>query len=292
MSKGDPTTQFLTSLSKKDEDSRLTAYDPSTGEMSLHTRIDLQETTFKDYQISADDNQLSVDSDLLRRDAAAPPADVTIRIIFTIFCANSVVFCITMLLGFVPYALLVFDETKQVAIVLSSVTGTLFVVLYFLMAWQRKNKLGVVFWVSWCFTRMFFLGSISALVDNVVPIYTDVIFFACSISVVLYTVVYPRIYSDQLSEQPEEDLVKRTLILMLVSGLVVWCIGIYIFIEEHAWIVALVCLPLFVAFCFYCRWQIQLVFRENRYNLSREDRELAVIQFYVDPLVMLARKIF
>lgn len=292
MSKGDPTTQFLTSLSKKDEDSRLTSYDPSTGEMSLHTRINLEETTFKDYHVSSEDNELTLDSDLLRRDAAAAPADVTIRIIFTIFCTNSVVFCITMLLGFIPYALLVFDETKQVAIVMTSVTGTLFVVLYFLMAWQRKVKLGLVMWISWCFTRMFFLGSISALVDNVVPIYTDVIFFACSISVVLYTVLYPHIYLDQLSEQPEADLVKRATILMFGSGLVVWCIGIYIFIEEHAWIVAAICLPVFVAFCFYCRWQIQLVFRENRYSLSREDRELAVIQFYVDPLLLLARKIF
>ena len=261
-----PEADFLQSIAKKDEDARITSY--GSGLSLIETELDFQE-------IGLEEEVSPIDHSLLRDDATGDISDVSIRVLFGVFGVAAVVNLMTMILGFIPYWLLLFDETRTVAVVVFSVTITLCAVFLGLMTWQRKSHLGIAFFACWIFTRLFMLGALSALVQNIVPIFMDAICFGQSATVVLYTYLRPKFTN------VEVVYVRDVTIMISVVSVLVWVLGIYIFIEEHAWLYGIILLVLSAGVCFYNWWTIQFMVTEGRtYSLSRKDREQATIEYY------------
>ena len=237
-------------------------------------------------EVTEDDTMTGIDRDMLRDDAISAPSDVPIRIIFTIFSVASILNFMTMILGFVPYWLLLFDETRAVALTVHTIMITLCCVFYFLMAWQRKTALGIPFAGSWALTRLFTIGSLSAIVRNIVPIYFDVICFSQSATIVVYTYLRPKY------DNNESVYIRDITIGICAISLCVWLFGIYIFISEHAWIYGAGSFVLASLVCAYNWWTIKDIITDGKkYSLSRKDRELASIEYYTKVVLLLWNKI-
>ena len=274
-----PGSDLLQSIAKKDEDARITSY--GDGLSLIETELDFQEIG-----LIEEDEISPINSTLLRDDATGDISDVSIRVLFGVFGVAAVVNLMTMILGFVPYWLLLFDESRTVATIVFSVTITLCGVFLGLMTWQRKNHLGVAFFACWVFTRLFMLGSLSALVTNIVPLFMDAICFGQSATVVLYTYLRPKFTN--IETVYVRDI---TIMISAVSGLI-WVTGIYIFIEEHAWLYGFILLVLSAGVCLYNWWTINFMVTEGRtYSLSRPDREKATIEYYSRVVVLLWNRV-
>lgn len=278
---------FLESVAKKDEDARLISYDRASGIAEVETGLSLEGIEFEALEFS-NDGGTPLNTSLLRDDANNGLSDVSIRVIFGVFTVAAILNLMTLILGFVPYWLLLFDETKTVATIVFSITITLSCVFLCLMTWQRKTSLGLVFACAWAFTRLFALGSLSALVKNIVPVFMDAIFFGQSVTIVLYTYIRPK-YNNTGTYKYIRDLT----IAFSVVSFIVWIPGIYIFVEEKAWVYGIISFVVSAAVCVYNWWVVnELLLEGSKYNLSRKDRELASIEYYSRVLILLWNRLF
>ena len=277
---------FLQSIAKKDEDATLVSFDKASGVAEVETNIALEALDIESLELY-EPGQSPIDSSLLRDDATENPSDIVVRVIFGIFAVASILNLTTLILGFVPYWLLLFDETRQVAIIVFSITLTLCATFFCLMTWQRKTSLGLIFACAWAFTRLFTLGSLSALVTNIVPVFMDGLFFGQSVTIVLYTYFRPK-----FTDVGDYKYVRDATIAMAIASVLVWCIGIYIFIEENAWLYGAISFVLSAGACAYNWWTIKdLILNDSKYNLFRKDRELAAIEYYSKVLILVWNKL-
>jgi len=303
-------TDMLESLVKKDEDAVLLSLDTRSGAMQVETSIDLSPQDFYEVRDEGDDVRGSaIDSSMLRDDANGVNSDVAIRIVFTVFSAMTAYHFVTATVGVLFYLVLLYDESRLVAIVTCSVTGTLCVVMYCLAAWQRKNSKGMVFFAQLAFMRILLIASISQLIGNELLYLLEVAYLFQTASIVVYTTKWPR--DDPSTHMGEDAAVagrwwanarnsryaKVSFIWILVVSTVVWGAGLAlfasIFFRGFIWLWGIIFYVVLVAVCFY-KWRYignMLIADGGRYSVSVDDRKLAVIEYYVDPCVLIWNKL-
>lgn len=308
-------TDMLESLVKKDDDSRLLSVDAASGSVQVETSIDLSTQNF--CEVQPNDVESAIDSALLRDDANSANGDVSIRIIFTVSSALTAYHFVTCALGILFYLVLLYDESKQVSIIVCSVTATLCSVLYFLAAWQRKNYRGSVFFTELAFIRILLVAAISQIIGNELLYLAEIVYMFQGAVIVIYTTKWPRdmptVESKEQEEQEQQQQERRRcgvlfrnayesryanvcLIWLLSVSTLVWVIGIIlfarVFFRELIWLWGPLLYLVIMLVCVY-KWRYlgEMIADEGRYNISNDDRKLAVIEYYTDPIVMLWNKI-
>lgn len=294
---GRPTiTDMLESLVKKDDDTRLLALDTRTGTMQVETSVDLSHQPAWQEEVEPQQQQQGspIDSSMLRDDANSISSDVPIRIIFTVYSVMTAYHFVTATVGILFYLVMLYDETRTVAIVICSVTGTLCAVLYALTAWQRKKPpRGIVFFAQLLFMRILLIAAISQLIGNELLYLLEVTYlFQCAV-IIVYTVKWPR--DEPYPSENEDELLwskskyaKVALIWILVVSTLVWGVGLVlfsrIFFRNFVWLWGIIFYVVLFLVCIY-KWRYigtMVVCDVTRYSISVEDRKLAVMEYYVE----------
>jgi len=265
---------MLTSLLKKDDTAKILEIDSRTGAVVIESERDL---VYEGLLVEEPRLVSPLDSELIQRDVSGILADIPVRIIFVVFCANAVISFLSMLFAFIPYWMLAFDETRHVTYIVLGVWAFLSTTLYILMVWKRRSKLAGPLLIGWAFVWTFLVGILAAIIENITPIIAMTMIFGQSISIIAYTVVSPKYVDRWVS-----------FFIMLGISIAIWVIAIYIFIEQNVWISAVCILVWAVITSLYSSWEIGQI---GRYILNDEERIMAIIQFYGDPLLILMGKL-
>lgn len=279
MDEKDELGDFEREVIKKDSDAQVVK---ENGMVYLLTELDIDGLTEVTQEEYGDD---LLERGMLREEATEQPTDVPVRILFTVFSVNAIFCFAQLMIGFLPYWILRFDESRIASLVLSSMTFTAMVLFYGLMAWQRRTAVGSYFGAIWATSLIFLVASIAAMARNAVPIYMFVIFLAQHCALIGYVSYFTKLDVTPIM------YARRTLYASLSSGILVWILGIYLFIEEGAWITASVVLVLVVCNALYAWWKTGRIIETSRYSLSFDDRAWASIEYYTDPLTMLHDRI-
>lgn len=288
--------EMLDSIVKKDEDTTVLGVDYANGTVQIETSIDLS----SDYDVVSNDPADSpINRNLLRDDASGINSDVSIRIIFTVFSSMAVIHFATATIGILFYLVLLYDETKQVSIVILSISTTLCGVFYVLMTWQRKTYLSTLFAAQLVFFRSFVIASLSQLMGNELLYLMEFSYMFQTAALIIYTTKWPR--NDPggtTTDNTRASLyAKGALICVIIVSVVVWFIGILVFervfFKARIWLWGSLMFPFLLLICCYKWWYIRnmTMIDGGRYSISIDDRKLAVIEYYSEPLIILWNKL-
>ena len=197
--------------------------------------------------------------------------------LFNLFLAFFVAF-----FGFIPYWLLLYDTTRHFTVSITSIMGTLMIVFYVLIAWQRETlKLRLILGACWVMCFYFALSAASALLRDPTPMFIGgIICFSQHIGLIAY----------MFYNQSDFQYYPRTVFkIMIVTTIVVWSASIFLYVEAKNWIVASVVLVFTLLVAVYVRVQLQR-FEKHQYRVCREHKELAIINFYTWPLLAMAAR--
>lgn len=305
--------EMLESLVKKDEDAKVASYDPHSGSMQVETIVNLSEQDFCHVQ-PMDDFNSPIDTSLLRDDSLGPSSDVPVRIMFTVFSVTAAYHFATLTGGILFYLVLLYDETRQVSIVVCSITGTLCAVFYCLSAWQRKSFLGNIFFGLLAFVRILFIAALSQLIGNELLYLLELVYIFQSAVVVIYTTKWPRNDSMREEKETKEERIpaifsrlwanayrsryaKVALMWLLGVSTLVYTVGLIFFVsvffKEFIWLWGVIFYIVLFSACLY-KWRyIGDMFAVNggRYSVSTYHRKLAIIEYYTDPIVSAWNKV-
>lgn len=260
--------ETLENLLKKDPDLGI-RYDPDD------PGITIIESDLPDLDFLIEGELTPVDDDygltLFEKEENQVMMNVYVRIIQIIFLVNVVVAFTIILLGVVPYMLIINIPKNAGMYILIGLCVTS-MIFYFLMAYFKSKP-----WIAiWVLLVALTLGAASAVIDDVAPLQAVTIIFAQSISMVVYTSISRRKIKVWLS-----------IFLMIFAGICVWLIGIYSFVKQQDWISAGVILGLSFVFALYSGME---VFYSDNYSLSEEHMTNAIISFYCDPVYIVTCK--
>ena len=301
---------MIEEIVKKDPDARIISLNADTGEMEIDTELNLYDSSICQV-IESDDDVSStslIDTQMVRDDVSGVNGAVQIRIIFTVFSVLSVVHFIAISTGILIYFVLLYDESKLVAIVFASINGTLMAVFYTLTAWQRRTELGLIFGIGLLTVRVFIIAALSRLIDNEILYMLEVVYLYQTAFLSIYTT--KRAYPDNDDRREVQGWDMRILhnirksrytsiafYWLLATSTLVWVAGILLFIHvlnrELVWLWAILSYPMMMAVCVYkCRFIGNMLLQDHkRYSLTLPDRKRAVLEYYVDPLVNLWNKL-
>jgi hypothetical protein len=207
----------------------------------------------------------------------APVADIHIRTIGHLFAGTSAV-SLTWSLTSIGFYTWMNAIHPLVSIVTLSISATLFIVLYILMIAARRTNPDIAMgaFMGWALSGALVMGSCTALARSIAPVQLSLLLLNQSLSLVAYTKLSPR-----------EINSTHALLIVLGTGLFVWCCCVYSFIVDEQWRAGMVIFILGAISGVHCWYQLRAA--ANRYNLTWTDAQLSVIQFYGDP-IKLCRK--
>ena len=268
---------ILDTLKAKDDD--LKVYETENGEIVLETDLRAAESiglvTTSNYSFLPEPPTTGevFDEELVQREAQQPLVDVTVEVVTFMFMINALVCLCILLLGSIPYWFLSYDETRNIAIIFLGVCIGAFSSSYAIMLYFRKDASIVKYmFIIWAFCFILLSGAMASVVQDLAPFQLAAMCWIQSIAVFIYGRLERRSMSPWIC-----------FIIMLLTGLLTWLIDIYAFIHFKDWITAGILLVLGLFISFYGMLQVKWA---NRYNVSFEQKMLAVIQFYADPILM------
>lgn len=248
--------QLLDELNKKDDDLKVLENNQKEGYVVVESSIDF----------STED---SINDDLMENDSNDIHMDVFVRIIRYMFFVTGLIsgFVST---GCIPFYFLVKDETQIVSIIIFILTSIVSTVFYILMTVFVEHRHALVFFVLWIFPYYSAVFSFAAIIENIAPLQFAMICCMQSCSIIVYSIVSPRMID-----------VWKSFYIMVSVGVLGWILGLFAFITEQDWVSATLLGVVMILTSVYMAFQIQFV---NRYSLAEKDLIKAVIQFYADPL--------
>jgi hypothetical protein len=243
-------------LLKKDDDATILEYDPFGG-LLVETELTQVDGLILDQADPAPDD---------------PPEfmDVFVRMVQVVFLVNAVLAFCAILLGIVPYFLLMLVPDK-IALYATLGVGGLFAVAYLVMLIVQRQWI----MIACGFVLTMFLGALAALLRDAAPLQLATAVFMQSMTVTLYVA---------FSRRGIEPWVAG--VAMLVAGVATWAVGIYAFVEQQDWTAGAVVLVLIALFAIYSSLEIYFI---DRFSLSDEHLTQAVVCFYGDPVYIFLR---
>lgn len=214
------------------------------------------------------------DDTLLIENSTKRMPDIRVRIIFYIFCCNAIFSMAAMLLGAIPYFYyLGLHYTHNGLLISLSVWAVCLLGLAFCTSrkyWIAAIVFGNVMWIAISGV----VGFLSATIYNMSPLQFVGIFWAQSISMIMYTVQSPH------------NVEKHMCVILLVGATIVaLALSIYTFTVEHDWISVAVLCVLSLALGAY---NLLVIHRtENRYDASWEQAVCAMSHYYCFDLIEL-----
>lgn len=193
---------------------------------------------------------------------------IPVRIVRHVFVINVSIAFLYALFGMVPYSLME-EGPRIVAYTLLGSSIVLSVLCAALMYFYRDHRVaGVSLFAMWVFITFFVVCSLAATLHSFAPFQACTIFFIQCTAGLLYCLYAGK---DQVSPY-------WAAMIMMGSGLAVWALGLYAFINQQDWIESgllfLVCVlfaPLYSA--------LEIKFIMGRYNM--EELVKANIEFFV-----------
>ena len=257
--------QLLTELQKKDDDAQIVGEE--NGYMYIDTSIELE------HEI---DIALS-DPNMLAHEAERPMMDIFKQIARIMFVSVGSFSFVTMTLGFLPYEVLMVDESRQASLILLIVNSILAFIAYVVMTLYRKHEKAPFLLITWYFFHFMTTVSLSSFIRDLSPLQFCMITTVQAFSMFVYT----------YATNEKVDHWKAFYIQLLV-GICAWLMGLYAFTQQRDWITA--CLLFLATILAAVYSSIQLI-HLDRYSMSDKDLVLCVIQYYGDPVIYLYNKI-
>jgi hypothetical protein len=250
-------SELIHQIFKKDDDATIINVDEYTGDILLESSLD-----DLPYEV------VNIPSTLLLDESNQIAMDVMVRIIRILFLVNALLSFLTIMMGIVPfYILLTMPVNIARYVTIGLAVGC---TLTYLLMLISKSQVVILIWM---FLVCMTMGSICAVLKDIIPIQIATAVFMQSISIVFYTALSRRKLKVWLS-----------IIIMIVVGLLTWTIGIYAFINQQDWISAGIAFILTFLFAVYSGLEIHYV---DRYNLAKDSILSAIVKFYGDPVLQL-----
>lgn len=265
-------SSFEHDLLKKDPDALIEAIDDELGQVVITTSVDM----VKAGMLVRQGPQLTdlIDDQLLERESKRRRVPVKVRILRFVFLVQMVVALVVSSVGYIVFYILRFDENHKVGLTTFIVSFVCLGLVYAMLVWskQRADYIILPLLLLFVFDVALFVGSLSSLVGTLVPL------LSCSTVMVQCCCVYA--YS--LDHQEVEPI--HVLGYMFVGHLIAWLAGIFVFVREEAWLWGMILFFFGLFHVGYAAWQLVNM---DRYCLSQRDRILALLYFYIDPVVQL-----
>ncbi|MDB9801167.1 hypothetical protein OAB94_02195 [Flavobacteriaceae bacterium] len=247
------------SLRKKDPDMLVVDVDTENDVFIINTNIPEMPTGL--YEILEENDT---------EENEQPQASVDIQIIKMLYMGNMLISFVVLTFGIVPYLLLnTISKENAVKFLIGLLVTN--IVAYVIMT-LNKSIASLMFWA---FSLAMLLGGTCSITNDVAILQCAAIVFLQNVVVVIYAILSPR-----------GIVVWKTVLAMLLFGIIVWTVGIYAFVEQHDWISASIVFILIVAFTVYSALQLQHI---DRYSLNKEHMIQAMVNFYTDPVYLLFR---
>lgn len=256
---------LIEELQKKDSDLRVIEDNQMDGYVQVETSIDFGGAD----PLDTASDPFYVDENLIKNELTGQQKDVFVRILRVMFMANALL-SFFIATGFIPYQFLVVDEARIVSIVVFVITAIISTVLYVALTLLVNHRHALALFVLWVFPCYTAIISFAAIIRDIAPLQLFTITALQSCSVILYTVVSPRIVEAW-----------KSFYIMLIVGLMGWCVGLLAFISQQDWVSAGLLAIAMLGTAAYGAMEIHFV---GRYCLDEKDLIKAVIQFYTDPL--------
>lgn len=266
-------TAFVQELLKKDEDTQIQEIKDSGGAFVITTDVDLEEAGMVVRQGPTLGDL--VDDELLARERKRRLVPVEIRMVRFVFGIQMMTALFVATLGYIVYYILNYDETRHVARIAFVVSFVCVGLEYAAMVATRTLPDYVVapLLLLFIFTVAVWCGALSSIAHNIVPLQSCASVMVQSCAVYAYTL-----------EEPGNQVVDPLYVggYMAVGHVVAWLVGIFVFVRQSDWVWALALLGFGMGYAMYGVWQIANI---TRYCLSQRDRMMALVHFYIDPVV-------
>ena len=263
-------SSLLQSIFKKDDDAR--ALQDRAGNIYIETDQPISTSIMDDAANSVDALvKDTVFNDHILEDAIVEPIpDIRVKTIMYMFMANAAVMMLWFLIGGTLYYWNMVWSNTASAIVMG-IASAGFVFLYVLMLCLREihSTVALCSLCGWVLCGAVMMGGIASLTHKVAPIQLIMLILLQSFCMLAYTKLSPRFVS-----------AIHSMAYMFVVTLLVWAIFVFAFVWERDWVGGIIILIISFLVIGYHGWQIRIV--EGRYNLSWEDIQLSIIQFYGD----------
>lgn len=269
----------LANAQKKDDDLKLLETD--SGEMYVETNQSLYGTTQmspcstpSSFGLMKSASDFVTDDSMMDNVVGDPLPDIRVQSITFMFLSNFAVLMSWIIVSALFYSLMN-SIPVVIPIVLVSIFSVLFSVWYIVMLVTRKEypvaarvALGM-----FVFSGAVMFWSITALAHNFAAILFLILPAFQSMSVVAYAKISPRFISTV-----------KAMAIMLLTSILTWLVFIFTFVTQQDWIGGSVVGILSLFIILYHGYQIRII--EGRYNVSWNDIQLSVIQFYGDPCLL------
>jgi len=256
---------LLQSLAKKDSDLEIVDVDPVHGTVDFISDLPYFPNEIESRLIFDTSRELEVGEE------HSQMMDVALQILERIFLVNATISFVTLILGIIPYGVLSHLSSPTSSYLPWFMIG-LWVGAYFVMI-VTQTTLSIIVWAT---SLPLAIGSCSYLLEDISPLQTCCIIFVQSLTFVVYANIQRRGLYPWL-----------ICVLMLLSGTVVWVIGIYVFIEENDWLTGGILVALTVAFAFY---SVAYILYGERFSLSDDHIREATCEYYGFPIYWIIRK--
>lgn len=209
-------------------------------------------------------------------------ADVPIRVLRTIFACHAIFSLACMLFSYIFYYILRYDYARPAAIftaIASGVAMVLFYILLLIIVVKRGYKtyhalvIGILY--SFYFAVIVLSGATTAILHNLLPLQMATVSFAQCLAIYTYTL-----------ESPQMIDVIPSIVWMSLAFIIVFLFNLYGIIIQGAWVSAGLLWMYAALSITYLSLQIV---HADRYCLSENDLIQGLVQFYLDPALLVIK---
>lgn len=204
--------------------------------------------------------------------------DIQVQVVHRIFLAHQFV----TFGWFVLCLPLYFWDFGNVALVSLLVISTCVSVIMYVSAFAlRKTNANAAFslYVCWALCLGTMLGCVTGMTDSWIPLQLELLLWAQCIAMIAYTKWSSRYIN-----------YSTCFVFMVVATLVVWCIFIAAFIEQHDWPAAGVLLIVALACCAYNTFAIWRCCTHHAYNVAWPDTVRSIVNFYCELILLILKE--
>jgi hypothetical protein len=266
-------SEFSHNLIKKDEDAIIKAIDEATGTFIVNTTVNMEDAGM----VTRSGPQLTdlIDDSLLERESKRRLVPIEIRIVRFVFAIQMMTALFVATIGYIMFYILNYDESHKVAKYTFIGTSVFVIAEYVTLVLTREmaDYIIVPTLLFFIFTIALWCGALSSMIHNIVPLQ------ACA-SVMMQSCA---VFAYSLDGKGRENMDPYYAAgYMLIGHLVAWFVGLLVFVRESDWLWAMILFFFGFINVVYGTWQI---FNIDRYCLSQRDRILALIHYYIDPVI-------
>lgn len=263
---------FMYELGKKDPDATIQMIENHTDQLLIQTHVDMEESGF----LVRTGPQLTdlIDEELIERESKRRLVALEIRMLRFVFGVQMITALIVATLGYMLFYILNFDESRRISRITFIVSFVCMALVYAALVLTKTCADYIILPTMATFILIVSLwcGALSSMIHTMVPLLT------CASVMTQCCAIYAYSLDDQGRDHIDAVYAAG---YMFAGHLVAWCVGIFDFAREGAWMWAMIVFFFGLVHIAYATWQIVNI---DRYCLSRRDRILALLHFYIDPI--------